>query len=392
MKIVIIFHNIGGYHVSRICAAQSELSKRNWTLTAIQVINSSAEHPWGDIKNKPFAVKTLIQDDNEVSNIFNSQLVVKVLLESLDIIKPDVVVVPGWGDEFARAALAWTKRQRKISILMSESKWNDSPRYWWREWIKSNLFVKKFDAAIVGGESHRSYLLRLGFSRERIFTGYDVVDNDYFTHRSNEARENSIQIRQQYPEIPTNPYFIVVTRFILRKNVSRLIQSFAGYREQFTDRQPWDLVICGSGKEEEAIRKLVLDNHLNNCVHLPGFITYHEIPKWFALANVFIHPALQEQWGLVVNEAMAARLPVLVSNSCGCFPELVLEGINGFGFDPENTEQLTELMLKMSSRTVDLQKMGEASQSHIQNFSPEHFAEGLYQAVECAVKRKDKKT
>ena len=91
-----------------------------------------------------------------------------------------------------------------------------------------------------------------------------------------------------------------------------------------------------------------------------------------------------EQWGLVVNEAMAAALPVLVSDRCGCFEDLIIEGINGFGFDPDNSQQLTNLMLKMSAANFDRQRMGDAAFQHIQNYSPKRFADGLAKAIEYA--------
>ncbi len=65
--------------------------------------------------------------------------------------------------------------------------------------------------------------------------------------------------------------------------------------------------------------------------------------------------------------------------------DLVIEGVNGFGFDPENQEQLTQLMVKMSSNTVDLSAMGQAALNHIQKYSPDYFAQGLMQAVEYAL-------
>ena len=84
---------------------------------------------------------------------------------------------------------------------------------------------------------------------------------------------------------------------------------------------------------------------------------------------------------------MAAGLPVIVSNRCGCFEDLVIEGVNGFGFDPENQQELTQLILKMSSEEVDLVAMGEASLQHIQKYSPDYFAQGLMQAVEYSLDR-----
>jgi glycosyltransferase involved in cell wall biosynthesis len=75
---------------------------------------------------------------------------------------------------------------------------------------------------------------------------------------------------------------------------------------------------------------------------------------------------------------------VLVSNRCGCFEDLVSEGVNGFGFDPTNSQQLTDLMLKVSSGNINLTLMGNAALEHIQQFSPDYFAQGLRQAVEYA--------
>jgi glycosyltransferase involved in cell wall biosynthesis len=110
-----------------------------------------------------------------------------------------------------------------------------------------------------------------------------------------------------------------------------------------------------------------------------------ELLPYFAHAKCFIHASTTEQWGLVVNEAMAAGLPVIVSNRCGCFEDLVVTGVNGFGFNPENQEELTNLMSKMSSVDVDLESMGKASLQHIEKYSPDYFAQGLNSAIEYAL-------
>ena len=82
-------------------------------------------------------------------------------------------------------------------------------------------------------------------------------------------------------------------------------------------------------------------------MHLPGFKPYDELPVYYALANAFVHASTTEQWGLVVNEAIASGLPVIVSNRCGCAPELV--NGNGFTFDPTNEHELTARLLEMAS-------------------------------------------
>jgi glycosyltransferase involved in cell wall biosynthesis len=90
---------------------------------------------------------------------------------------------------------------------------------------------------------------------------------------------------------------------------------------------------------------------------------------------------------LVVNEAMASRLPVLVSNRCGCAPDLVQEGVNGWTFDPTNEEQLAQLMLRISAfQDFSLSAFGSASRQIISQWGPDRFAVGLRQAAECALR------
>jgi len=389
MHIAILFYNIGGYHAARLRAAHEVCQQEGWQLTAIQETDSAQEHPWGDLnKEITFPLKTIL-DSDIVTDVRDrapqSTVAASQLPAYLNQLQPDILFVPGWGSPFSRAALKWSKSQHVPAILMSESKWDDQPRRWWKEKLKSILYVSHFKSALVGGQAHSDYLAQLGLPKDSIFQGYDVVDNEYFSTRVIEAKRNALKIRQRYPNIPERPYFIAVTRFIARKNVLRLIEAYAQYRLSTTADQSWDLVLCGSGQEEENIRAAIQTHQLENSVHLPGFQSYQDIPNWFGLANAFIHPALSEQWGLVVNEALAAGLPALVSNKCGCYPELIVEQVNGFGFDPSNVNQLADLMRKMSAGEVDLNQMSQSAKAHIQQFSPDAFGLGFKKSVQCVV-------
>src|SRR5215475_6180738 len=109
--------------------------------------------------------------------------------------------------------------------------------------------------------------------------------------------------------------------------------------------------------------------NLNEYVHLPGFRHYDELPVYYALANAFVHASTIEQWGLVVNEAIASGLPVIVSNRCGCAPELV--NGNGFTFDPSSEHELTARLLEMASLADEERKqLADASYRIAANFAP----------------------
>jgi glycosyltransferase involved in cell wall biosynthesis len=120
-------------------------------------------------------------------------------------------------------------------------------------------------------------------------------------------------------------------------------------------------------------------------VLLPGFKQYPELPVYYGLASAFIHASTSEPWGLVVNEAMASGLPVVVSNRCGCAPDLVCDGRNGYTFDPRNVGQLAELMLRISIPGPHLSTMSNASAEIISTWGLSRFAHGLRAAAEKAV-------
>lgn len=214
-------------------------------------------------------------------------------------------------------------------------------------------------------------MTKLGMASKAIFLGYDVIDNETF-------HPDKIRL---LPKLLNRPYFLSINRFVSKKNLAFLVLSYATYR-QAAGIYAWDLVLCGDGLLRLQIEQQITELGLRDVVHLPGFLQQGELLPYFAHASCFIHASIQEQWGLVVNEAMAAGLPVLVSNHCGCFEDLVIEGVNGFGFDPKNSQQLTDLMLKVSSGNIDMEKIGQAALEHIQKFSPDYFAQGLIQAVE----------
>ena len=124
--------------------------------------------------------------------------------------------------------------------------------------------------------------------------------------------------------------------------------------------------------------------NLHSHVHLPGFKPYDELPVYYALANAFVHASTAEQWGLVVNEAIASGLPLIVSNRCGCVPELV--NGNGFTFDPTNEDELVTRLLEMDSLSDEERKhLGDNSYRIGANFAAERFGEGLERAVSVAM-------
>lgn len=302
------------------------------------------------------------------------------LVGKLSVLRPDVIAVPGWAAPEALSALAWAVRHSVPAILMSDSQRHDRPRDPITEYVKRRV-VRLFSAALVGGSSHVDYALALGVPNNRIFTGYDVVDNDHFARGADAARRNP-SARAQFG-LPAQ-YFLASCRFEAKKNISGLLEAYARYRKIAQER--WHLVLLGDGRLAPHVRADIARLELHDFVHLPGFRQYGELPTFYGLASAFVHASTTEQWGLVVNEAMAAGLPVIVSERCGCAPDLVEDGRNGFTFDPYDTDALAALLLKLSSMTEDERRqMGMASREIISRWGPETFARNLAKAIETAL-------
>jgi glycosyltransferase involved in cell wall biosynthesis len=293
------------------------------------------------------------------------------------------VAVPGWSHPAALAALAWARCRSRAAVLMSDSTAWDEPRLWHKETVK-RLIVSRFGAALVAGKAHASYLARLGMEPERIATGYDVVDNTHFARGVELVRAGAVAERARRGL--HSGYFLASARFVKKKNLFRLLRAYARYRAA-AEADPWGLVVLGDGPLRTPLEALRAELGLADCVALPGFKQYDELPLYYGLAGAFVHPSTTEQWGLVVNEAMAAGLPVLVSRRCGCAIDLVETGENGFCFDPYDVEELARLLRQVAGGTFDLGDMGRASARIIAAWSPQAFAEGMQTALAVATAR-----
>ena len=147
----------------------------------------------------------------------------RLLWRRLNLLNPEVVLVPGYYTLPALACAVWTKLNRKRSVLMTESTAHDHIRVWWREAIKKILVNSLFNWAVAGGKPHRQYLLRLGFPSARIASFYDVVDNSFFRDCCREIRR---LLKSSDFGLPTG-YFLYVGRIAAEKNITMLLRAYA---------------------------------------------------------------------------------------------------------------------------------------------------------------------
>ena len=114
------------------------------------------------------------------------------------------------------------------------------------------------------------------------------------------------------------------------------------------------------------------------------FLQVDALPRYYATAGAFIHASTTEQWGLVVNEAMASGLPVAVSNRCGSTHFLIEDGVTGFSFDPFRTEEITRALTELAALPDDTPLVAAAAKK-VDEVSPEQFGKGLNGAAKAAL-------
>lgn len=304
------------------------------------------------------------------------------LFAALDAIRPDVVCVNGWSFGGALAGLSWCAARGVPAIVMSESCAFDEPRVWWKEALKRRI-VGLASACLVGGSAHAEYLARLGFPAHRIFRGYNAVDNDHFAAGARRARADATALRARLG-LPER-FFVACSRFTAKKNLGRLIEAYGRYRAH-AGPSAWALVILGEGPLAADLlalrRRLDLDHH----VLMPGAQDYEAMPLYYGLASAFVHASTSEQWGLVVNEAMAAGLPVVVSERCGCAPDLVRPGVNGIRVAPYSPLAIAEgLQAVAAASRAERTAMAAAGRAIVADWSPDAFGRGLLAAADAAL-------
>lgn len=372
-RLCLLWQRFGPYHHARFKAVLARMD-----CVGVEFSSVDPTYAWDKVATKAGpALVTLFPD--RFSQDIPAAAVKDRVAEVFADLKPDAVAIPGWADRVPLAALDWCLRHRVPAVLMSPSQRSDAPRVVYKEWPKRRI-VRLFSAALVGGAPQKRYLVELGFPEGRITTGYNVVDNGHFARGARKARKAAAALRRSLG-LPLE-FFVVSTRFVPKKNLEGFLKAYSLYTKRSPGR-PWSLVLLGDGSGRGRLEKTVEELGLRNFVGMPGFKQYNDLPVYYGLAKALALPSTSEQWGLVVNEAMAAGLPVLVSRPCGCAEDLVQDGVNGFLLDPLNTDQMADVLLRtasLSKRTLGL--WGLKSAEIIGRWSPRTFADGLSRALE----------
>jgi 1,2-diacylglycerol 3-alpha-glucosyltransferase len=302
------------------------------------------------------------------------------LERSLSAAAPDAIVCGGYNYAASWQALMWARRQKVRFLLWSESHLHElRPNRPLVEFLKTE-FLNRCDGFLVPGRAAHEYLVARRIKQEIIFTAPNAVDNRLFASTAAKTRSHEVRSRQEL-NLPDR-YFLFAGRLVREKGVFELVKAYAKLDEQL--REQVGLVFAGDGACRPELESKAATVSPGT-IRFVGFAHREQLAAYYALAEMLILPTHSDTWGLVVNEAMACGLPVIVSRAAGCQPDLVRENWNGHAVPAMDEARLTWAMNRLATQPEVRRMMGANSECHISRFSPSEWSEGVFEATQAMV-------
>lgn len=317
---------------------------------------------------------TLGHAESEFANKSVSIPIPRGLYKKIKDVKPDAIIAEGFF-QFTPWAVWYSFFHRKpLYIAYERTAHTERNCPWWRKLYRRivGIFVNGY---IANGMLTKEYLISQGVDTKKIFTGGMCADSANLRKLSGKTSiqdkrdfENSIGLKAC-----NGIRYIFVGRIIELKGINHLLDSWRIHIQNYNEDE---LLIVGDGDKLKQYRTAYSDL----CsVKFLGGVDYSQIYKYYSISNVFIIPTLEDNWSLVVPEAMACGLPIACSIYNGCHPELVKQDFNGTVFDPLHTESIVKALDYFHK--VDITGFGENSSKLELEYSPENTADHVLEML-----------
>lgn len=289
----------------------------------------------------------------------------------------DALLVIGWHlKSYLQATLA-AKRIGLLVLVRGDSHL-ETPRSALKRHAKAIInpvFLRLFDGALYVGTKSRAFYEHYRYPKHRLFHSPHCIDNDWFSVRATpQARR---RLRHECG-IDDETYVLLFAGKLQRlKRVPDLIVAAARCREL---GQRVAILIAGSGEREGELRQQA--SALGVPLHMLGFQNQSQMPAAFAAADALALLSDSETWGLAANEALACGRPVIVSEACGCAPDLAADGKAGRVTPVGNVEAIAGAIAAIVDRRPSLADIRARSDAH----SVARAVDGILAAAE-AVRR-----
>jgi glycosyltransferase involved in cell wall biosynthesis len=250
--------------------------------------------------------------------------------------------------------------------------------------IAMPALLRTIDGALAIGRLNRDYYLHYGIDASRIFPMPYAVDNEFFRTAALRARPNREALRAELGLKSQRPVILFASKMQPHKRAGDLLEAYARLSPDNEANSAAYLIFAGDGEERIALecraRELKCDS-----IRFVGFRNQSELPAFYDLCDVFVLPSEHEPWGLVVNEAMNAGKPVIVSDRVGAGTDLVEEGINGFIYSVGDVAALAGHLHQLVENPERRSTMGMQSLEILARYGFEADRDGMLAALNSIV-------
>lgn len=345
LKIAVLWTHLSGY----MNACLQALEKTPSVELFVANIRSSPEAPFHE------SMFSWIKNRYEWENYVDSAK----LVEQLQEFDPDVILCGNWHINGYRKSLKALKH-KTVRIFASDRPWLGTPRQWLGKFSSRFYLHPMCEGMFVAGERQVVFAKKMGFSEEEIIRGLYSCDQEMFS-----------QIFPARKLLTTEePSFAFVGRFSPEKGLDVLVAAYRRYRLEVDE--PWPLSCYGTGPLQHLLEGI-------SGIECMGFCQPEDLPQALKRHSCLILPSKFEPWGLVVQEAAATGMAVIVSDAVGASVHLVQDGYNGYVAESGNEHALVKAMLRYTRLSQsDRRAMGENSHRMSLQFTPERWAKTLF--------------
>jgi glycosyltransferase involved in cell wall biosynthesis len=284
-------------------------------------------------------------------------LVVNVgVLGRLRRFRPDLVLVGGWNQPAFWQALLYTRTARVPLVVWVESTARDERAGRGPAEAAKRAVVRSAAAFVVPGRAAEEYVRGLG--AKEVAVAPNAIDLGVFGERTERRAELRAQLGLD------RVTFLCVSRLSPEKGVDVLVRAFDGV--------PGELALVGDGPDRERVAALAGPN-----VRLLGRVERDELVDWYASADAFVMPSRSETWGMAMQEAAAAGLPLVASEAPGAGYDLIEEGVNGFRVPVEDVEALRAALVRVATDDAFRERARPRTLELARGYTPEAWAEAV---------------
>lgn len=273
--------------------------------------------------------------------------------------QPNAVLVSGWRDKGYVKICRHLKAKCIPVIAGCDTQWQGTLRQHLASWLAPAYVQKFIDVLWVTGERQRYLAQALGYSGNHCWDGYYACNWPAFARTSSS-------------ETTESPFFLYVGRYAPEKGLDTLATAYKAYTSRVSN--PWRLVCAGAGPLRETLLAAGAEDR--------GFVQPQDLPALMRNASAFVLPSYFEPWGVVVQEAAASSLPLILSDACGSAAHLLRPYFNGFIFPAGSTSGLTKALRELHRLEPERRlAFGRASYDLSKQYTPERWAETLYKGI-----------